>query len=61
MNVKKMEFFGIEVVFVLNGVRILNDVVIEVIRYWVVNVEDIFYVLGIVVGFYLYLIMVRNF
>ena len=50
LNVKKMELLGAEVVPVMSGNKTLKDAVNEVIRYWVTNVEDTYYVMGTAAG-----------
>lgn len=56
-----MEFFGVKVVSVKVGSRILKDVVNEVFRFWVVNVEDMYYIMGFVFGLYLFLEIVCDY
>lgn len=61
LNVKKMELLGAEVVPVKSGNRTLKDAVNEVIRYWVTNVEDTYYVMGTAAGPHPYPVMVKQF
>ena len=61
LNVKKMELLGAEVVPVKSGNRTLKDAVNEVIRYWVTNVEDTYYVMGTAAGPHPYPVMVKEF
>ena len=61
LNVKKMELLGAEVVPVMSGNRTLKDAVNEVIRYWVTNVEDTYYVMGTAAGPHPYPVMVKEF
>ncbi|MCI6191007.1 MAG: tryptophan synthase subunit beta [Clostridium sp.] len=61
LNVKKMELLGAEVVPVMSGNRTLKDAVNEVIRYWVTNVEDTYYVMGTAAGPHPYPVMVKQF
>ena len=61
LNVKKMELLGSEVVPVKSGNRTLKDAVNEVIRYWVTNVEDTYYVMGTAAGPHPYPVMVKEF
>ena len=61
LNVKKMELLGAEVVPVMSGNRTLKDAVNEVIRYWVSNVEDTYYVMGTAAGPHPYPVMVKEF
>lgn len=56
-----MKLLGVEIVLVMVGVGILKDVMNEVLCDWVINVEDIYYLIGMVVGLYLYLEMVCDF
>lgn len=56
-----MKLMGVEVIFVIVGFGILKDVVNEVLCDWLVNYKDVYYLFGIVVGFYLFLIMVCEF
>lgn len=43
------------------GLKMFKDVINEVFWDWVVNVDNIYYCFGIVVGLYLFLIMVCDF
>lgn len=61
LNVKKMELLGAEVVPVMSGNKTLKDAVNEVIRYWVTNVEDTYYVMGTAAGPHPYPVMVKEF
>lgn len=61
LNVKKMELLGAEVVPVMSGNKTLKDAVNEVIRYWVSNVEDTYYVMGTAAGPHPYPVMVKEF
>lgn len=61
MNVFCMGLFGVRVIFVESGLRILKDVINEVFCDWVVIFEYFYYLIGLVVGFYLYLVIVRDF
>ncbi|MDD5795230.1 tryptophan synthase subunit beta [Clostridium sp. HCP1S3_B4] len=61
LNVKKMELLGTEVVPVKTGNRTLKDAVNEVIRYWVTNVSDTYYVMGTAAGPHPYPVMVKKF
>lgn len=61
INVYCMKLFGVMVVLVIFGLVILKDVFNEVMCDWVINVQDIFYIIGIVVGLDLYLCMVCDF
>ena len=61
LNVKKMELLGTEVVPVKTGNRTLKDAVNEVIRYWVTNVADTYYVMGTAAGPHPYPVMVKKF
>lgn len=56
-----MWLMGVEVWLVEVGIGIFKDVILEVICDWVINVEIIYYILGFVVGFYFYLMMVCDF
>lgn len=53
-----MCMLGVEVWFVNSGSKMLKDVINEVIWDWINNFEDIYYIIGLVVGLYLYLDMV---
>lgn len=57
-NVFCMKFFGVKVVVVEVGSCIFCDVVNEVFCFWVVNFEDIYYIIGFVIGFYFFFIIV---
>lgn len=50
-----MKLLGVKVIVVILGIKILKDVMNEVMCDWVINVDDIFYIIGMVVGFYFYL------
>lgn len=56
-----MCLFGVEVVLVIFGCGMLKDVMNDVLCDWVINVENIFYCIGIVVGLYFYFVMVCDF
>jgi len=56
-----MWLFGVIVVLVMIGLCILKDVMNEVMCDWVINVESMYYLIGIVVGLYLFLMMVCEF
>lgn len=53
-----MQLLGVTVVFVIIGSRTFKDAINEVMRDWVINVETTNYVFGMVVGLYLFLLMV---
>lgn len=53
-----MKFMGVEVIFVNVGFGMFKDVVNEVMCDWLVNYDKVYYLLGIVVGLYLFLIIV---
>lgn len=53
--------FGSKVRVVNKGSKILKDVINEVMCDWSEMFEYIFYFFGIVVGFYLFLIIVKYF
>lgn len=61
LNVLKMEILGAKVKPVRSGTGALKDAVNEAIEYWVANSDDIFYVIGSVVGPHPYPTMVRDF
>lgn len=61
VNVFCMKLLGVEVILVIIGIGILKDVMNEVLCDWVINVDSIFYLIGMVVGLYLYLVMVCDF
>lgn len=61
VNVYWMKLFGVIVVLVELGLCMLKDVLNEVMCDWVMNIESMFYIIGMVVGLYLYLMMVCDF
>jgi tryptophan synthase beta chain len=52
LNVFRMKLLGAEVRPVCSGTKTLKDAINEAIRDWVTNVENTYYLLGSVVGFY---------
>lgn len=61
LNVFRMELLGAKVVAVESGTKTLKDAVNEALRQWTANVNDIYYVLGSVMGPHPYPEMVRDF
>jgi tryptophan synthase beta chain len=61
LNVFRMKLMGAEIRPVSSGSRTLKDAINEVIRDWVTNARDTYYLLGSVVGPYPYPMMVRDF
>lgn len=60
-NVSKMKMLGAEVVPVHSGNKTLKDATNEAIRTWITNPEELFYVIGSVVGPHPYPEMVAQF
>lgn len=56
-----MCLMGVIVIFVYLGLVMLKDVCNEVLCDWLVSYEIVYYLFGIVVGFYLFLIIVCEF
>jgi tryptophan synthase beta chain len=61
LNVFRMRLLGARVIPVDGGTKTLKDAINEVLRDWVTNVRDTFYVLGSVVGPHPYPLLVRHF
>ena len=61
MNVFRMKLLGAKAIMVQSGSRTLKDAVNEVIRDWVSNVENTYYMIGSVVGPHPYPERVRDF
>jgi len=61
LNVFRMRLLGARVIPVDSGSRTLKDAINEVLRDWVTNVRDTFYVIGSVVGPHPYPALVRDF
>ncbi|MCC8436062.1 tryptophan synthase subunit beta [Brevibacillus sp. M2.1A] len=61
LNVFRMKLLGAEVIPAVSGSRTLKDATNEAIRHWVSHVDDMFYVIGSVVGPHPYPYMVREF
>ena len=61
LNVYRMKMLGAEVVSVSDGTGTLKEAVDAAINYWVSNKEDVFYIIGSVVGPHPYPCMVRDF
>lgn len=56
-----MCLMGVEVILVYSGFVMLKDVCNEVLCDWFGSYEIVYYMLGIVVGLYFYLIIVCEF
>jgi tryptophan synthase beta chain len=61
INVYRMKLLGARVVPVATGSRTLKDATNEAIRDWIANFQTTHYVIGSVVGFHPYPLMVRDF
>lgn len=61
LNVFRMQLLGAEVISVSDGLATLKEATTAAIQAWVNGVEEIFYVIGSVVGPYPYPEMVRDF
>ncbi len=61
LNVFRMELLGARVISVENGLKTLKEATTAAIQAWVAEIENVFYVIGSVVGPHPYPIIVRNF
>lgn len=61
LNVFRMQLLGAKVKSISDGLGTLKEATTAAIQAWVNQVEDVFYVIGSVVGPYPYPIMVRDF
>ena len=61
LNVFRMELLGAKVISVTNGLKTLKEATTAAIQAWVNEVENVFYVIGSVVGPYPYPKMVKDF
>src|SRR6516162_1892802 len=61
LNVFRMRLLGADVITVNAGTRTLKDAINEVLRDWVTNVHDTYYLLGSALGPHPYPLMVREF
>lgn len=61
LNVFRMNLLGAEVIAVQDGLKTLKEATTAAIQAWVNEVEEVFYVIGSVVGPYPYPLMVRQF
>ena len=60
VNVFRMKLLGARVVEVTSGSQTLKDAMNEVMRDWVSNVDDTFYIIGTVAGPHPYPVLVRD-
>ncbi|MDR3326327.1 MAG: tryptophan synthase subunit beta [Rhodospirillaceae bacterium] len=60
-NVYRMKLLGAEVRAVTSGGATLKDAMNEAMRYWVTNVNDVYYMIGTVAGPHPFPTMVRDF
>ncbi|MGX7583069.1 pyridoxal-phosphate dependent enzyme [Candidatus Vidania fulgoroideorum] len=61
INVKKMKMMGTNVFVVNKNEGTLKDAVDEALKFWIRNLDDIYYLIGSVVGPHPYPLIVRNF
>lgn len=56
-----MKLMGVELCLVISGLWMFCDVINEVMCDWMLSVEEIYYIFGLVVGLYLFLKIVCDF
>ncbi len=61
LNVYRMKLLGAKVTCVKSGSRTLKDAINEAMRDWISSFKDTHYVIGTVVGFHPFPVMVRDF
>ncbi|MHA1380537.1 MAG: tryptophan synthase subunit beta [Candidatus Helarchaeota archaeon] len=60
-NVLRMKLLGAKIIPVMNGSQTLKDAINEALRDWITNVQTTYYLIGSVVGFHPYPLIVREF